>query len=169
VTPEDLRALFEYEEWANDRTLKACATLTPDQFTRNLGSSFSSVRDTLFHIAGAQWIWSERLRGRSPAAPFDSPGAYRDVDALRALWDKVERPLIAHIQTLSAADLGTVLEYRTLGGQESRSPMWQVLQHLANHGTYHRGQVTTLLRQLGAKPVSTDLIAFYRARAVSTK
>ena len=51
-----------------------------------------------------------------------------------------------------------------LKGNQFRNPRWQALQHLANHGTYHRGQITTLLRQLGATPVSTDLIGFYRER-----
>jgi uncharacterized damage-inducible protein DinB len=44
-------------------------------------------------------------------------------------------------------------------------PLWQCLQHVANHSTYHRGQITTMLRQLGAKPAGTDLIGFYRERA----
>jgi uncharacterized damage-inducible protein DinB len=48
-----------------------------------------------------------------------------------------------------------------------RNPLWQALQHLVNHGSYHRGQVTTMLRQVGAGPVSTDLIVFYRERAVA--
>ncbi len=47
------------------------------------------------------------------------------------------------------------------------NPMWQSLQHVVNHGTYHRGQVITMLRQLGAKPIQTDLMHFYRERAVA--
>ena len=64
-------------------------------------------------------------------------------------------------------DLDHVLEYRTLKFGAYRNPLWQSMQHLVNHGTYHRGQVTTLLRQLGAQPILTDLIHFYRERTTA--
>ncbi len=63
MTPGEIRTLYEYDAWANGRTLNACAALTQEQLTRNLGNSFSSVRDTLVHIIGAQMIWLERLHG----------------------------------------------------------------------------------------------------------
>ena len=67
MNAEDIRNLFEYNAWANHRSLEAAAALTPEQFTRDLGSSFKSVRDTLAHIAAAEWIWLERFHGRSPS------------------------------------------------------------------------------------------------------
>jgi uncharacterized damage-inducible protein DinB len=60
------------------------------------------------------------------------------------------------------------MEYQTLNFGAYSNPLWQSLQHLANHGTYHRGQISTLLRQLGTKPILTDLIHFYRQRATAT-
>ena len=161
--PELLRSLFVYDDWANKRVLDACAPLTPEQFTRELGSSFHSVRDTLAHISGAQWIWLERLNGHSPAAlpALDTCG---DLPSFRLHYSEVERDLLAFVNGTSAADLARVLEYRTARG-EYRTPVWQILLQLVNHGTYHRGQATTLLRQLGAKPVNTDLIGFYRELA----
>jgi len=65
MTAEDIRNLFDYNAWANHRSLEAAAALTPEQFTRDLGSSFKSVRDTLAHIAAAEWIWFERFHGLS--------------------------------------------------------------------------------------------------------
>ena len=163
MTPEQIRPLFAYDSWANERSLGACATLTPEQFTRDLGSSFRSVRDTLAHISGAQWIWIERLNGRSPSA-LPAPDACPDLAAVRAQWSEVERELLVFVNGASAADLERVVEYYTAHG-DYRTPVWQILQQLVNHGSYHRGQVTTMLRQLGAQAVSTDLIAFYRERA----
>ena len=66
---------------------------------------------------------------------------------------------------LPSADLDRVVEYHNTKGHAFSNPMWQMLQHLVNHGTYHRGQITTMLRQLGATPLTTDLIAFYREQA----
>jgi uncharacterized damage-inducible protein DinB len=160
ITPEDTRTLFAYDAWANRRVLDACGALSSEQFTRDLGSSFRSVRDTLAHILGAEWLWLERFRGRSAALP--SADQYPDLASLRARWTQFESDLLSYVNGLSAADLERSFDYRDMKGNPHSNLLWQTLQHLANHGTYHRGQVTTLLRQLGAKPASTDLIGFYR-------
>jgi len=163
MNPEQMRLLFAYDAWANRRTLEACAALAPEQFTRDLGSSFRSVRDTLAHTLGAQWIWLQRFQGNIPAA-MPKADQFPDVASLRARWSEVERDLQSYVGGLSAADLEGFFEYKDLKGNAHRNLRWQTLQHLANHGTYHRGQITTMLRQLGATPVSTDLIGFYRER-----
>jgi len=62
---EDFCLLYEYNSWANRRSLDACSTLTDEQFTRDIGSSFRSVRDTLSHICEVEWLWLERWHGRS--------------------------------------------------------------------------------------------------------
>jgi len=166
MTPEEMRTLYEYDAWANARTLNACAALTQEQLTRNLGNSFGSVRDTLVHIVGAQMIWLERLHGSSPAG-LPKPDAYPDLLAVRAQWAETEPTLRAYVSGLSAADLERILEFRNAKGIVFRDQIGNILQHLANHGSYHRGQVTTLLRQLGATPVSTDMIGFHRERAAA--
>ena len=163
MTPEQARTLYAYDAWANQRVLDACAALAPEQFTKDLGSSFRSVRDTLAHIMGAEWLWLERFRGRAAGLP--SGDQFPDLASLRARWAEVERDLLAYVGGLSAADLERSFDYRDTKGNPHTSLLWQTLQHVANHSTYHRGQVTTLLRQLGAKPVGTDLIGFYRERA----
>jgi uncharacterized damage-inducible protein DinB len=163
MTAEDVRNLFEYNSWANHRALESCAALSNEQFTRDLGSSFKSARDTLAHICDVEWLWLERFHGRShPALP---PAAnYADVAALRARWDDVERDLTDFIASLTDADLARVYEFKTMSGVAQAQPGWQMLQHLANHGTYHRGQIATMLRQLGAKGQGTDMIVFFRER-----
>ena len=160
----DFRNLYEYNTWANHRSCEASGTLSPEQFTRNLGSSFPSVRDTLAHIMGAEWIWLQRWRGASPSSFLDA-SQLGTVAALRERWDPIARDLREYIHSLSASDLEKTLEYRNMAGKELAQPLWQTLQHVANHSTYHRGQITTMLRQLGALPVSTDMVAFYRERA----
>ncbi len=166
MSPEIARQLFAYDAWANGRTLGACALVAPEQFTRDLGSSFHSVRDTLAHILGAQWVWLERFYCRVPAA-LPPPEDFPDIATLTARASEVQRDLGDYVNQLSSADLAGSFDYRDLKGRPHSGLPWQALQHVANHGTYHRGQITTLLRQLGAKPVSTDLIAFYRERAAA--
>jgi uncharacterized damage-inducible protein DinB len=164
LTPETLQFLFRYNQWADRRTLDACSALTNEQFTRDLGSSFGSVRDTLAHLYGAEWLWNERFQGRSPSG-LPPASAYPDLASVRAKLEEMDRNCLDYVSKLTQQDLERVIRYKTAAGTEFSNPLWQSLHQLSNHGTYHRGQVVTLLRQLGVKPVSTDLIGFYREQA----
>ncbi len=168
VTPELLRFMFQYNAWADRRLLDACASLTGEQFTRSLGSSFSSVRDTVAHLYGAEWVWNERFQGRSPSAL--NPGtAFPDFASVRAKLEEMDLYYIDYVAKLTTQDLERVIRYKSFAGDEFSNPLWQSLHQLTNHASYHRGQVVTLLRQLGAKPVSTDLIMYYREQAAAAR
>jgi uncharacterized damage-inducible protein DinB len=161
-----MRLLYAFNQWANRRTLDACAALTPEQFTRDLKSSFPSVRDTLAHIYGAEWVWMERFEGRAPMGL--PPGTdFSDFAEVRARLEEMDAKLLEYVDALGDADLDRVVESTSFAGKRISGPLWSILQHVANHSTYHRGQITTMLRQLGAKAVSMDLIAFYRERAAN--
>ena len=166
MSPPEMQVLYDYNAWANRRSLGSAEKLSPEQFVRPLGSSFSSVRDTLAHICGAEWIWLERFQGRSPAA-LPSVNQFQDVASLQEHWLAQEQRLIAFVQGLTQSDLDREMEYKTLKFGVYKNPLWQSMQHVVNHGTYHRGQVTTMLRQLGAEPMLTDLMHFYRERATA--
>jgi uncharacterized damage-inducible protein DinB len=164
MNAEDFRPLYDYNSWANRRTLDACAALSSEQFTRDMGSSFRSVRDTLVHLMLVEWLWLERWHGRSPTS-FAPAADFPNVDSVRARWAEIARDLLDYIASLTQEEVQRVVQHKTTAGVPQAAPLWQMLQHLLNHGTYHRGQVTTLLRQLGAKANGTDLITFYRERA----
>ena len=166
MTPEEMRVLYDYNAWANHRSLDAAAGLTREQFVKAMGSSFGSVRDTLAHICGAEWIWLERFQGRSPASLPDAAEC-ANVQSLREKWAGQEGRLLSFVGKLTQEDLNRTMEYKTLKFGVYRNPLWQSMQHVVNHGTYHRGQVTTLLRQLGAQPILTDLMHYYRERATA--
>src|SRR5229473_8237636 len=164
MTPEEFRTLYDYNSWANHRTVEACVALTQEQFTRDLGSSFRSVRDTLVHILGAEWVWLERCQGRSPGA-LPAAEQFLTLASVNTRWTEIERNLLDLVARLSGEELARVHEFRTLKSGMYANALWQALQHVVNHSTYHRGQVAMLLRQSGAKPNFTDLIYFYRERA----
>lgn len=166
MSPEEIRQLYDFDIWANRRALSAAENLGPDQFTQPMGSSFSSVRDTLAHIYGAEWIWLERFQGRSPSA-LPRLDQFQDINSLRERWLEHEQRLLQFVGGLTQSDLDREMEYKTLRFGVYRNPLWQSMLHLVNHGTYHRGQVTTLLRQLGAEPLLTDLMHFYREQSLA--
>jgi len=168
MNAEDFRLLYDFNSWANHRTLEACTALNEAQFTQDLGSSFRSVRDTLAHIYGAEWLWLERWHGRSPNA-LPSTADFPNLEPLRRRWNEFDRDLLDFLASLTSEDVQRVITHKTTAGVEQSAPLWQMLQHLVNHGSYHRGQVATMLRQLGAKAISTDLIVFHRERAAKAK
>jgi len=162
---KDLRTLLDYHYWARDVIFDAVAPLSPEQFTRQVDSSFKSVRDTVAHVYAADWIWYTRWRGESPSSLIAYEN-YPDVESIRSAWADLETKVRALVDELGEAGVSRVFEYKLLSGASGASPFSEMLTHVVNHGSYHRGQVTTLLRQLGAPPPkSTDMITFYRLRA----
>jgi uncharacterized damage-inducible protein DinB len=156
--------LVDYHCWARDRILDAVQPLTHEQYTRDMGNSFRSIRDTLVHIYGADLVWYERWRGGSPRALAD-PSGFPDVPSLRRAWTDLGRMYREHVEELGEDGISRVLHYHLLNGQPCANAFWEMLQHVVNHGCYHRGQLTTMLRQLGATaPKPMDLIVFYRER-----
>jgi uncharacterized damage-inducible protein DinB len=161
---QDLQTLLDYHYWARDRLLTALEPLTPEQFTRDLGSSFKSIRDTVAHVYAAEWAWFMRWQGQSPTALLPAE-QFPDLASILSAWTALEAKMRAFVEGFGDADVTRVIDYKLLSGEAGSSPLWQMLQHVVNHASYHRGQVTTMLRQIGASPAkSMDMIAFYRTR-----
>lgn len=158
----DLEILVEFHYWATKRVLDAVEPLTPEQFTKDLGNSFPSVRDTLAHLYGADWIWCARWEGESPSALPDAQ-LFPDLASIRRAWDAHGPKVRAVLKRFGEIGVDQPCEYVRNGVRQAQ-PFSQTLQHVVNHGTYHRGQVVTMLRQLGAEAPTTDLIAYYRER-----
>jgi uncharacterized damage-inducible protein DinB len=164
----DFQRLFEYTIWANHRVMRAAALLSVADFRKDMGSSLGGVRGTLAHTMGAEWIWLERFKGISPTQGFDE-GEFPDVIALRDRWVTIEEHRAAWLRGLGKDDPAEKIRYKNIQGQAFEQPLWSLVQHVANHSTYHRGQVITMLRLLGAKPVATDMVVWDRERDVKKK
>jgi uncharacterized damage-inducible protein DinB len=151
--------LIQYNRWANHRILDAVAQLSSEEFTRNLGSSFTSIRDTLVHILWAEWLWLERWQGNSPQESFD-PAQFPTVEPIRRRWVSIETEQTSFLEELVPGS-----ERRRLSYINSRNEKWeyslaQMVQQVTVHSAYHRGQVTTMLRQLGRTPPMTDYLVY---------
>jgi len=161
MTIDDIIFLFAYNRWANARTMQVATGLSPEALTRDLGNSFRSVHDTLVHIYGAEWIWLARWKGSSPTSgPVGSD--FPDLTALSGRWKDLEREQETFVAGLTEERLAAPVAYASLKGERYSDPLGRLMQHQVNHSTYHRGQVTTMLRQLGAQPVGTDLVTYLR-------
>jgi uncharacterized damage-inducible protein DinB len=162
-----LRELLDYNYWARDRQLDACASLTEEQFLRPMGNSFSSVRDVLAHLIFAEWVWLERWLGRSPTLAERqqvAPDKLPTLASVRERWGIGEGKMRSYLTALDEQTLSRPLTYTNFRGQVCTYVLEQTIFHLANHQTYHRGQVTTLLRQLGAEAPATDYLVMQDER-----
>jgi uncharacterized damage-inducible protein DinB len=102
--------------------------------------------------------------GNSPKAALPAE-MFPNAGTLRRAWSEQEGKVRAFVDGLGEDGVDKVIEYRLLSGQPGKAAIWQLVQHVVNHASYHRGQVSTMLRQLGAKPArSMDLDDFYRER-----
>jgi uncharacterized damage-inducible protein DinB len=164
MTLQDVFTLYEYNRWANGRTLEAAEKLDATALMKNLGNSFPSARDTLAHILGAEWIWLRRWKGESPAKLL-LVSEFPTVASLRERFGAVDVERGTFLASLTEERLQHPFDYKDLAGNAYRLPVIQTMQHVVNHGTYHRGQITTMLRQLGATPIGTDMSRFYLDRA----
>jgi uncharacterized damage-inducible protein DinB len=166
VTKDDISLLFEYDRWANNRILRATSVLTPEQFTRDLGGSFRSVRDTLVHLIGGEWgwlyYWKEPSRGpdfvKDLWAKHDAlfnPNVFTGFDTVQRKWAELETEQAEFVSHVTNESLKKMLPLGT-----THVTLAHLMHHLVNHSTYHRGQVAMMLRQLGAEPLQTDFHLF---------
>jgi uncharacterized damage-inducible protein DinB len=154
MNTEDVGTLFAYSRWANARLLDAAARLTTADFIRDLGGSFGSVRGTLVHILSGERRWLQFWLDGSLIAEPDVD-AFPHVATLAAAWTDVDREREAFARSLTEDRLAAQISVR------GRSyALGELIQHIANHSTYHRGQVALLLRQLRETPPATDYRLF---------
>ena len=160
MTVDDFRRLFSYTEWANGAFIEALRGLSEEQFARELVSSYPTLRDTIGHMAFAEWLWMRRWKGESPASRpewAEQPPLSVSEMHLRAVAE--ERA--AYLGTITDDDLQREFRFRSLAGVPYVMRLGDTMSHVVNHATYHRGQLTTMIRQVGAKPPSTDVIHFF--------
>ena len=158
-----VQTLVDYHYWARDVILDAVTEVPREKFLQPVESSFKSLRDTVAHIYAADLVWYKRWIGTSTSLiPYDQ---FPDATSIRTAWKDLEIEVRQFVDNLGEDGVDRLWGYKLLSGAPDTAPFWQMLVHVVNHASYHRGQVTTLLRQLGASPPrSTDMITFFRTR-----
>jgi uncharacterized damage-inducible protein DinB len=166
MTEDDIQLLYEYDRWANNRVLQAASALSAEQFTRDLGGSFRSVRDTLVHIIGGEWIWLAYWKETSQSSAFltdlrkrrdalFNPQGFPNLAAVQVKWAEIEKEQVEFVNCVTNESLEKMIPFRT-----TQIRLAHLMQHLANHSTYHRGQIALMMRQLDAEPLATDFHRF---------
>lgn len=164
ISRQALLYLVDYSVWADQQLLSACTVLTPEEQTRDLGSSHIGISGTLRHIYDSERFWLRQFRKGElvPLTEFTNPRRFPPAQPepnLRNLeqhWPEVWEGLHSYVETLPEADFA--LELHAI---DWAIPRWKLLLHVVNHATLHRGQVMGMLHQLGKQPPANDIFIGY--------
>ena len=164
---EYLRLLYAYNDWANQHILDHAELLTPEQLHASESGGYGSVHTTLVHMMDVEWSWlDERWRGNGLSDEL-KPEDYADVAAIRMHWADVEAELAAFVGSLTPDGEGSpnrILVWVGDGGMTKRRPLWQLMLHLANHGTQHRSEIAAMLTLAGHSPGDMDITRYLNIR-----
>jgi uncharacterized damage-inducible protein DinB len=154
-----IRGLLAYTIWADRQVLQALAELPEADLTRETGTSFGSVLGTMAHILGSEQLWLSRFLG-VPLQHLPSIEDFSSYEALRSSYEDFWPQLEVFLASLTLEQLDSEFSWTNTRGETHDAPLRQLLLHVVNHSTYHRGQVVAQLRQLGRRPPSTDLASW---------
>ena len=160
MTVKDLETLYDYGYWADRKLFEVISRIPPEQFTQSVGGALGSIRNTLVHIMSAEWGWLERCGGPK-RGPKLNANDYPTVESVRETWDKIEQYTRKFLSELTDDDIGRNAEYLNDKGEKRAMPLGELMQHAANHGTHHRGQVAMILRLLDHTPGNFDILFYY--------
>jgi uncharacterized damage-inducible protein DinB len=161
VSADALCTHVDYSRWASRRLLEAGAALRPDELDRDFETADRSFAGTLVHIFGGDRVWLARVAG---GVNTGMPGSeFGGLEALGPAWDEVHQGWIDWAGALGEHDVDRLISYQDLKGRPWRTPVWQIVLHVVNHATHHRGQAAGFLRAMGHRPPPLDLIAYYRS------
>jgi uncharacterized damage-inducible protein DinB len=161
---ELLKQYAAYSIWASQKIMDILVSLPADQQLALLPSSFTSLYKTVLHMWDAESIWWQRMKLHERIIrPSDNfKGSMKDVSDGLINQSKQWEDWIASASELS---IEHVFQYQTTEGQQFKQPVWQMLLHVFNHGSYHRGQLINMLRQLGVEKLpATDFIIWSRSK-----
>jgi uncharacterized damage-inducible protein DinB len=165
VPAEVLRSHIDYSAWASGLLVDADAQLTPEELTRDFGTADKSVLGTLVHVFGADRLWLSRLQG-GPANQFLTEADYQ-MAVLQNDWPALYKQWKDWAAGLTDEAARAELSYHDMRGNPWRQPLGQLVLHVVNHGSHHRGQVSGFLRTMGHTPPALDLVRYYRDSAKS--
>jgi uncharacterized damage-inducible protein DinB len=165
---EALRTLYGYDQWATERVLVAADGLTEERFLAPGGAGHGSIRDTLVHLINVQRRWLSWWDGSLPPDVAYNlrldPADYPDLAAVRALWEALDRQARAFVERLGDDEAARDYAHELPNGAEWRMALWQMMLHVANHGTQHRSEVAAMLTDAGRSPGDLDLLFFLQQR-----
>jgi uncharacterized damage-inducible protein DinB len=159
MKPDEITTLFEYGWWARDRLLATADGMSEEEFARENGFTYKSLRGILVHAMEAESFWRGRFTGERDIAKIGDD-ELRSVAELTERWAEEESRLRGFLNTLTDEVVNGEFVIRRRSGEERKQPLWQLLVHVVNHGTQHRSEAAEALTMVGRSPGDLDFAAF---------
>jgi uncharacterized damage-inducible protein DinB len=160
VSMDRYKSLIEYNIQSNQRVLAQLRDFPQHDFEKELGGSFPSLKLTIRHLLESDWIWLKRWQGE-PLAMLPSHWNTNSVDSIQAIWAPIQDDIDSYFSICLPEQLDQNVRFTTKKGDTYALLLWQTINHVVNHGTYHRGQITNMVRMLGYQPVVTEMFLFF--------
>jgi uncharacterized damage-inducible protein DinB len=167
MKPDEVMTLYEYAWWARDRLLDAAGGMTDEEFARDNGFTYGSLRGILVHAMDAEESWCSRFLGET-VAPAPEQDEITSVAELKTRWSAAEARFRAYLADVTEPSLAADFVITRRNGQEIRTPLWVLLTHVVNHGTQHRSEAAEALTMVGRSPGSLDLTTYVWQRSAGT-
>ena len=158
--------LLNYDAWAHEQVKGHALNLNEEQFHRDLGDGVGNLVGKLKHLLWAEEVWMRRVKGESPDSSLSVPD-FGSPTALYEHWDAARNGHFSRLRSEIQANPGKIISYQTTRGESHEQPLWQIAMHVVNHGTFHRGQVSSMMRRLTGNPVPLDMILFHRSKTAA--
>lgn len=150
--------MSQYSRWMDAKLYEVCAIIPDKDRKKDMGAFFKSIHGTLNHIYYGDLAWLERLRDNKFTPRKLGVELFEDFDQLRKAQEKMDSEIIEWASFLTNEYLQSSYNYVSNVDRKLRvMPVWVLVTHMFNHQTHHRGQLTTLIKQLGYEPGVTDI------------
>jgi uncharacterized damage-inducible protein DinB len=159
VTKEHLQYMLEYVRWADGELLAASRSVPDEGYYKDQGISLGSIHKLLVHCMAAQWIWLSRWRGESPTR-LENHDDYPNRDSLMQRWPLVHSAMNDFLGTQSPKALAREVQYRNTRGELLSYPLADLMLHVIDHASYHRGQLNTMIKHAGGHPTNVSIPAY---------
>jgi uncharacterized damage-inducible protein DinB len=157
---EYFKQAYDYSYWANQRYFAVAEGLTDEQLHRMLGHSWGDVHATLVHMLSSEWVWMQRWHGGSPKGHLDK-AEYPTLAGLKKRWSEVEAEMRAFIDEQTDDSLRSEVQYTNFRAETFRVPLWEMLAHIVNHETHHRGELAAMYALMGVSHPEDEMIQYF--------
>ena len=159
--------MFEFLRWADQQLMDAARQVPDDGYYKDQHISIGSIHKLLVHCMAAQWLWLSRWRGESPTK-LENHEDYPTRDSLEQRWPLVHSATLDFLGLQTPRSLARDVQYRTTRGETYNVPLGELMLHVIDHASYHRGQINTMIKHAGGKPANCSYHDYITQKARQT-
>jgi uncharacterized damage-inducible protein DinB len=155
-----IKQAYDYTYWANQRYFAVAEGLSEEQLHRTQGHSWGDVHAILVHMMSSEWVWMQRWQGTFPKGHLDKT-EYPTLALLKKRWGELETEMRAFIEAQTDASMQAPITYTNFRGETFHVPLWQMLAHIVNHETHHRGELAAIYALMDVNHPEDEMIQYF--------